>query len=318
LLLAIAERLGADRGITYAMCDTDSMAYAKPSEMDCSAFYSHIDDIVKWFNPLSPYQDNAPIFELEDINQWNGTDEALYFLGVSCKRYTLYNKLEHGQYRLRKISAHATGRYMFDSMLPLPKQMYTQDVQFELYESDEIPEDEEDVLTDEDVLIPAPSAKMKLWQYLIWYRGVEQSEAGIVPSIPHEEWSSNVARYQETINTPDKLLRHKQLTNIRPFSFLIETPTRSTMVNGKERKAKYRYAMPFSKTAQEMLRGCVYRLDNGQEELLPMFETLRDRFKTFFNHPETKAANGNATGLLHRRHETIDVIIERTRTGKTV
>lgn len=315
LLLAIAERLGADRGITYAMCDTDSMAYAKPSEIDCSAFYGHIEDIVAWFNPLSPYHDNAAIFEFEDVNRWNNVDEPLYFLGVSCKRYCLYNRLPNGQYRLRKISAHATGRYMFDSMLPLPKQLYTQDVQFEIYEIDEVPEDDTD---SEDELIPAPSAKMKAWQYLIWYRGVEQSEAGTIPSIPDEAWSSNIARYQETINTPDKLTRHKQLVGIRPFSFLLETPTRSYTVNGKERKAKYRYAMPFSRTANDLQQSSVYRLDNGQQELIPMFETLFDRFKTFFSHEEMKAENGSDYGIMHRRHIIVTDIVERTRTGKTL
>lgn len=318
LLLAIAERLGADRGITYAMCDTDSMAYAKPSNMACNAFYSHIDDIVKWFNPLSPYQGNAPIFELEDVNEWNGNDEALYFLGVSCKRYTLYNKLPNGTYRLRKISAHATGRYMFDDALTLPDRMNTQDVTFTVYETDEIPDEDEEDELDDETLIPAPSAKMKAWQYLIWYRGIELAESGITPYVPNEIWSSNIARYQETMNTPDKLKRHANLSGIRPFSFIIETPTRVYMQDGKEHKEKFRYAMPFNRTANDIQRGNVYRLDNGQLVLFPSFDTLANRFTTFFSHAEMKTANGNDTGLLHRRHEVIDVIVERTRTGKTV
>src|SRR5262249_16230154 len=33
LLLALAERLAADRGLTYAMCDTDSMFFARPDRM---------------------------------------------------------------------------------------------------------------------------------------------------------------------------------------------------------------------------------------------------------------------------------------------
>jgi hypothetical protein len=52
LLLALAERLGADRGITYAMCDTDSMAFARPDGMTHEQFYAHVAEIREWFTPL--------------------------------------------------------------------------------------------------------------------------------------------------------------------------------------------------------------------------------------------------------------------------
>lgn len=317
LLLAIAEKLGLEHGLQYAMCDTDSMAYAKPDDMSVDEFYKHVDMIVQWFNPLSPYQGNAAIFELEEVNYLDDKNEPLYFLGVSCKRYALYNKLVNGKYLLRKISAHATGRYMFDTNLPLPNQMYVNGIEFDENATEDIEDMEED--ESEDSTIPDIPNKMKAWQYLIWYTGIEQAENGQIPTVPNnQEWSRNLARYQETVNTPDKLNKRNILEGIRPFSFLVETPVRSFIVNGKEKKAKYRYAMHFNKTAMELENNPAYRLDNGQCELFPIYETLYDRFKNFFIHPEIKAANGHDIGLLIRRHEIIDEIVERNRTGKTL
>jgi len=315
LLLAIAEKLGQDRGLTYAFCDTDSMAYALSDNMDITTFYNHVDDIVKWFNTLSPYESNAALFELEGVNFYNGENEELYFFGVSCKRYTVYNKLPNKQYRLRKITAHATGRYMFDYDLPMPKQMYTDNVSFDENAIEDIDDIEE---TETELDIPDVPAKMKTWQYLIWYTGIEQAENGLIPTIPTNEWSSNIARYQESVNTPDKLTKRQVLKGIRPYSFLLETPVRTYIKDGKEKKAKYRYALYFSKTAEEIKHTTPYRLDNGQPELLPIYDTLQDRFKTFFSHPEMKAANGSEIGLLARRHEIIDEIVQRNRTGKIV
>ena len=65
LLLSICERLAADRGMTYAFCDTDSMSFARPEGMERAEFRKRVHEIVTWFAPLWPYtpdkdQDGTP------------------------------------------------------------------------------------------------------------------------------------------------------------------------------------------------------------------------------------------------------------------
>jgi DNA polymerase elongation subunit (family B) len=45
LLLALAERLASDRGISYAVCDTDSMAFARPEDMTREVFHQRVAEI---------------------------------------------------------------------------------------------------------------------------------------------------------------------------------------------------------------------------------------------------------------------------------
>ncbi len=104
LLLSICERLAADRGTTYAFCDTDSMAFARPHGMERKEFRKRVHEIVTWFAPLWPYtldkdEDGKPlsILQYEKAN-WRpggkkGEYEPLYFLGLASKRYVLYHRV---------------------------------------------------------------------------------------------------------------------------------------------------------------------------------------------------------------------------------
>jgi len=114
LLLALAERLAADRGIGYALCDTDSMDFARPAAMARDRFRALVGEVCAWFTPLSPYSGQPPILEREDVNDWGGEPEPLYALCVSAKRYALYNRLPDGadgSYRIRKFSSHGVGTW---------------------------------------------------------------------------------------------------------------------------------------------------------------------------------------------------------------
>lgn len=111
LLLAMAQRLASDRGLMYALCDTDSMAFIKPDSMEREEFTRHVMDIIDFFTPLSPYAGKPKIFELEDVNRWDNALEQLYCLAISAKRYVLYNKKSDGTFRIRKVSAHGLGAY---------------------------------------------------------------------------------------------------------------------------------------------------------------------------------------------------------------
>jgi len=294
LLLAIAERLGHDRGLIYAACDTDSMMYACPEEMERETFYSLVDECVNWFTPLSPYatdkDGNVPaLFELEEVNYAGKVRTPLYFLGVSCKRYALYNRLPDETYAIRKVSAHATGRYSFDRDLTIPA----------------------------DVPIPPfyikdnkKIKKFKDWHYLLWYRAIQSAEAGNDISIPVEEWSQNIARYQESISTPGKANMYRYIPGIRPYSFFTAFPVAIG--------SRHRYIMSFSPTHADILQATTYCTGTMCVEPSPVYDTLADRFSDFFTHAEAKAANGRAKGVLDRRTLNVDDIAARTRTGKTV
>ena len=140
LLLAIAERLAADRGIDYDFCDTDSMAFDRPDNMSREDFRARVQEIAGpngWFQALNPYSGNDAFFNLEDVNfkivrDENGdivrdedgkpkldksAFEPLYVLAVSAKRYALANRSPsastggepNGEWIIRKASGHGTG-----------------------------------------------------------------------------------------------------------------------------------------------------------------------------------------------------------------
>src|SRR5262249_44263648 len=93
-----------------AMCDTDSMFFARPDRMERATFRAHCQAIAAWFTPLSPYAGTPPIFEYEaDVNDWEKHPVPLFFAGISAKRYALFNRLPDGTYRLRKFSSHGLG-----------------------------------------------------------------------------------------------------------------------------------------------------------------------------------------------------------------
>jgi hypothetical protein len=131
LLLAIAERLAADRRLGYAFCDTDSMAFIRPNGMGRGDFRAQVQEIAGphgWFQALNPYCNNDSLFNIESVNFALARDEnghvicndkggcevdksriePLYVLAVSAKRYALANK--HGdEWIIRKASGHGLG-----------------------------------------------------------------------------------------------------------------------------------------------------------------------------------------------------------------
>jgi hypothetical protein len=71
LLLTIAERLAADRGIDYVFCDTDSITFDRPDHMSREDFQSQVQEIAGpngWFQSLNPFSGDRAFFSLEDAN----------------------------------------------------------------------------------------------------------------------------------------------------------------------------------------------------------------------------------------------------------
>jgi hypothetical protein len=114
LLLAIAEKLAADRGLTYAFCDTDSMAFANyagkglPVPYSWEEFQTKVCEITDWFQPLNPYKHDVRLFNFEKAN-YRLTDsvrgkagkelEPLFCVAISAKRYCLFIRDDKGEGR---------------------------------------------------------------------------------------------------------------------------------------------------------------------------------------------------------------------------
>ena len=112
LLLAIAERLCRDRGLSFGHCDTDGMTIARPKNMSRERFHQLAFEIAGpngWFQALNPFRGGEPLFNLEKVNfhlENKKQLEPLYMLGVSAKRYTLANRGANGEWIIRKSSGH--------------------------------------------------------------------------------------------------------------------------------------------------------------------------------------------------------------------
>ncbi|AKH38464.1 MULTISPECIES: DNA polymerase domain-containing protein [Nitrosomonas] len=307
LLLAIAEKLAANRGIDYALCDTDSMAFAWPEGMDRAVFHAKVKEICDCFKPLSPYRNLSELLKMEDVNYFNGQPEPLYCIGISAKRYASYNRTETG-YRIRKFSSHGTGGWMKPAS----------------YEA----------------TTPEPCENVyKLgghrWMYDLWYSAIEKIEQGKTRvTMGHLPFLSAPALTRVTASTANLLRRFKHIQDIRPFSFMImlpslnqlellgrigsifekfseQTPLKSDQnVNFLELKGVAFYA-PYG-TDIEAVRSQIRRMDNNELVIIE-HKTLAECVLHYFSHPEAKAAHPKGLGRLERQHLKI---IEHVYIGK--
>ena len=118
LMLTIAERQALDSGLGWVLCDTDSLALARPDDMADAEFLKRATAITKWFDALSPYDDDRPLFKIEDQNfrlesgkVVSGVHEPLYAIAISAKRYVLFNLNSCGSPVIRKAVAHGLGHW---------------------------------------------------------------------------------------------------------------------------------------------------------------------------------------------------------------
>jgi hypothetical protein len=135
LMLALVERLVADGGGSYLLCDTDSMLIvANPDGrlLACpggphrttdgqpavrALSYAQIGQIVARFAALNPYDQALVPGSILELEQYNfdpetGERHQLYGYAVSAKRYALYNLDPHGRPLLRKWSEHGLGHLL--------------------------------------------------------------------------------------------------------------------------------------------------------------------------------------------------------------
>ena len=121
LMLALTERLAFEQELSWAFCDTDSMAFANTNKLPFDEFVGRVQNICDWFVPLNPYEVNpksgpVSILEMEGENYSTEEDkevefEPLFCFAISAKRYALFNLDAKGRPIIRKASAHGLGHY---------------------------------------------------------------------------------------------------------------------------------------------------------------------------------------------------------------
>jgi hypothetical protein len=307
LMLAISESLALQSGLNWAFCDTDSMAIAKPAEMDDETFYAKAKAVCAWFEPLNPYAKKSSLFKIEDANFALGTGSGekklapLYALCISSKRYVLFNLSEDGRVIIRKASAHGLGHLLRP------------------YGPDNAP-----------TSIPAPQIPLSeicvdRWQYDLWYQIIQaelQGHSDQVDLSCHPALEGPAAsRYGAT--TPELLRWFKSYNRnrsyrdqVKPFNFLICFQSRFQLelseaeacaVPKKGPRPKARQTKPVAPFDKDMGRASINAFDRETGAPLSTsttIKTYREALAQYHLSPESKFHNGNFLdrGRTERRH----------------
>jgi hypothetical protein len=202
LMLAMVERLALDTGLDWAFCDTDSVALAKPDDMDHKTFVKECLKVASWFDPLNPYEAKGPLFKVEDANYGVGSKDLvpLYCYAISSKRYALFNLDANGEPILRKASAHGLG----DKRPPYGK--------------------EEAPASIADPVVELTDIGVDRWQHDLWYQIIKAALARrfeVVPCNYHQALQAPaMSRYAAT--TPDILNWFKTYNADRPYALQVK------------------------------------------------------------------------------------------------
>lgn len=301
LMLAIAERLVADSGLEWSFCDTDSIAIAKPDEMECEQFAAKVNEIVCWFEALNPYDFDGSILKIEPENFALYTDvsEPLYCWAVSAKRYALFNLDTDNAPIMRKVSAHGLGhlRPPFD----------------ETNAPDDMPEPHHSVL----------GKGTSYWHVDLWWRIVRAAIAGTPNQVPLDYHTAMllpaISRYGAT--SPDLLRWFKGYNanrqyrdKVKPFGFLLSmsvSPFASSeqivdLAAGTKRRPKARPLKPAAAydTDHAKAAASAFCRDSGERVPSDMLKTYAETLAQYHLHPESKFLNGSYgdKGTTQRRH----------------
>jgi hypothetical protein len=290
LLLAIAEKLAADRGLRVAMCDTDSNIFAKPDAMNSGDFQTAVKSITAWFNPLSPYNTTGALFELEDVNfDEAGQIQPLFFTGVSTKRYSVFNLSDDDTPIIRKFTTHGLGHIISPAG----------------YES-------ETPCLNPDAINPRDR-----WVHDLWVNHINSLIKNTEPVINHKLRVPVIS--SATVSSAAVLRNYSNLPNIKPFCFFTTTP--GLYQSSKQQKDdddaglfKTTFYSPFTTDWRE-LKGKVRRKDthdivNGWDGA---YMTIADCVKNYFTHGEAKSYPSTGEGWLERRHMRV---VEHVYMGK--
>jgi len=303
LMLATAEHLAIAAGLTWAFCDTDSMALAKPDDMPEDVFLIKAQSVRDWFTPLNPYTEKGPVFKIEDDNfrlaqsKVTGEIEPLYCYAISPKRYALFNRDSRGTPIIRKALAHGLGHLY----APL--------------ESDPIHKN-----------IPKPpisldDMEIKGWQYSFWYRILQAALAGgdVKPKIDDLPGFKRPATTRYGASTPSILAWCKGFNRgldyrnqIKPFNFMLRfyagliLPPRLVGEDETPRRSRPLQLRPIAQFDTDVLRAARSCRDRNTGEHIDSgyLSTYAEELAPYHIHPDSKFLNGqyDDTGFTQRRH----------------
>jgi hypothetical protein len=233
----------------------------------------HVPMIQAYFQKLSPYDFDEQLFKLENENFLpdTKTPEPLYFLGISSKRYVLFNEAK-GKISIRKHSGHGLG-HLLDPF--------------------------------------GRGAEEEKWQREWWLDilGFMRGEIGEVTIDSRYEHLYAISRM--TVSKPTLLNRFKTLNSMRlpqeqikPFNFFfIGQGCRCNRETGK----KIQPMVSYSNTPQDCPHGEFIDFSTGEKMTgLEYWRSLDEVFWDYLFHPEAKfLCESETKGVLHRRHLTI-------------
>ncbi len=304
LMLSIAERIAADNGIGWALCDTDSLALARPEGMREDEFVKRATAVTEWFDALNPYCDSKPLFKIEDQN-WrvrngkivSGEHEPLYTIAVSAKRYVLFN-VQGGKPIIRKAVAHGLGhlrsRYR---VLEAPASIPTPS-------------------------IPLSEIGVERWQYDFWYQIVMAELEGHPDQVDFSPLRGldKPAASRYSASTPTLLHWFDMFNRGRPYAEQVKAF--NFMLAYHVSKPRYFQAIadggfgseiedcgvpaviaPYDDDPAKAAASCFDRR-NGHTVPISILATYREAIAAYHLHSEAKFANGDTTdrGVTERRH----------------
>ena len=297
LMLATTERLLLDRGLDWAFCDTDSMAFAMPEGMEPAVFEERVRDVCRWFEPLNPYEKKGSILKIEDQNyeRQSSTPAPLFCFAVSAKRYALFNLDGAGNPVIRKASAHGLGH------LHPP------------YSDDDADRQDRD-------------SGVRLWQEDVWKATVRAAFTKHPRNVPLD-WHANLnnpAASQYAATAPDILRWFKAYNRdrpykeqIRPFNFLLwfHAKRPEDRLAGDPEKvwdARTRRPKPVAPYNRDpmLVLDKVRDRETGEPVSREWLRSYADVLRAYHIHPETKFLGGRPAdaGTLLRRHIFVDAI----------
>ncbi len=304
LMLALSERLAADRSMDWTFCDTDSIAMARPDGLPDDVFNARCQSVIDWFEPLNPYRKSGSILKIEDVNyDWESKKlKPLFCFAISAKRYALFNINGNGLPAIRKASAHGLGAFMPPYGIDKPAKG--------------VP----------DPVGPISAMGISRWQYDYWFKVIEAALNGTPNTVPLDYHASlsNPALRRYGATSP-ALLRWMKCFNagkaygqqVKPFGFMVApialTGPMAEMAapevadpSKRGRPCKTKRPKPIAPFERDGARAGAMAFDRVSGEPVEPHElkTYAEALALFHLSPEDKFGNGGPwdVGRTHRRH----------------